>query len=110
MDRIGRIYTLEKAKKDLKQSKRPLCAQELSMVFDQWGDVALVAALMEYTPNTIRRWIANKKIKASKGPDGRWYIPLKQFATMFDIDSAAKHSPLGTLRPNRNAKGLVRNP
>lgn len=93
MRKIGeRLYTLKRVKEEHRQTIRQLTLEELDRILDCWGDVSLVAALLDYTKPTIRRWIAKGKIEARKGPDERWWIPLPQFRYLFDVDSAVRFS------------------
>ena len=92
MEKIGRkLLSLEKKREEHRQTIRKLDIEEIAALLDDaWGDTALVAALLDMSPGAVRRYIKTGKIKATKGPDNRWWIPIGQFADLFGIDEAIK--------------------
>ena len=87
---IGRrLYRLDTRPLKERESVQLLTPEQLQiLVTDGWADINMVAFILQMRAGTILSWIRSGKIRASKGPGRRWFIPLNQFKSMFDVPSA----------------------
>lgn len=87
MDKIGQaFYTLPKTKEDFAKCRQPLSKEQVQVLVRSFVTVSIVAAIFETYKAQVYGWINEGKVKASKGPDGIWYIPLSQFSDIFGLE------------------------
>lgn len=95
IEKIGRkIVKLESLKADHQARTIRLTRKDIDWLLEMWGDVAFVAEALDVGTKVVNEWIRDKKLKAWKGPDGRWYIPLEQLREAFTIKPPPKRQQL----------------